>query len=217
MAARSRRSFVALALALGAGLCHLAVQREAGTAAAFQRPPLLQSAPRALRSGVARRASDGPWLAPGTPTLTLEAADEMANAAVREARARKFNDIAVVVMDASGRTIVSKRMISCPSLPQEIAHAKASACIGLRASSRAPKEKYVPDRTAQLLAMTIIGQAAQMPLAAFPGGVLLRDGEGNVVGAVGVSGAAADEDEHCAITAGQSIGLVTEPAASTLK
>mmetsp|Transcript_36894 Transcript_36894/g.91850 ORF Transcript_36894/g.91850 Transcript_36894/m.91850 type:complete len:278 (+) Transcript_36894:1786-2619(+) len=51
---------------------------------------------------------------------------------------------------------------------------------------------------------------------AVPGGVLCRDAASNVVGAVGVSGASADEDEHCAILAAQAVGLTTEPAASAL-
>jgi uncharacterized protein GlcG (DUF336 family) len=55
-----------------------------------------------------------------------------------------------------------------------------------------------------------------MPLAPFPGGVLCRDAQQNVVCAIGVSGARSDEDEHCAIIAAQSVGLVTEPAASQL-
>lgn len=33
-----------------------------------------------------------------------------------------------------------------------------------------------------------------------PGGVLLKNQDGLVLGAVGVSGAAADEDEYCAMT-----------------
>lgn len=214
MITHSRRGLAVLALTFGASF---RLVERAGPTVAFQLPRLPQSAMEAPQSKVALQASGSSWLAPGKPMLTLEAADEMASVAVREAKERSFNDITVVVMDASGRVLVSKRMLGCPSLPQEIAHAKASACIGLQTSSRAPKEKYVPERTAQLLAMTIIGQAAQMPLAAFPGGVLLRDGEGNVVGAVGVSGASADEDEHCAIVAGQALGLGTEPAKSTLQ
>ena len=61
-----------------------------------------------------------------------------------------------------------------------------------------------------------IGAMVNQPLAAFPGGVLCRDASKNVVGSIGVSGAAADEDEHCAITAAQSIGLSTEPSTSAL-
>ena len=52
---------------------------------------------------------------------------------------------------------------------------------------------------------------------AVPGGVICRDGEGDVVAAIGISGATADEDEHCAITAAAAIGLKTEPAKSALK
>ena len=75
----------------------------------------------------------------------------------------------------------------------------------------------MPERTPQLLAMGAIGAAAQQPLAPFPGGVLCRDAVSHaVVGAIGVSGAAADEDEHCAIAAAHALGLLTEPATSAL-
>lgn len=157
------------------------------------------------------------WLAPGRPVLTLAAADAMASRAIEEAEARGFKDVSVFVLDGGGRTLVSKTMIGCPPLPPKLAHAKASACVGMHApSSRALRDKYVPDRTPQLLAMSLVGAGAQMPLAAFPGGVLCRDAAGNVLGAIGVSGAAADEDEHCAIVGARAVGLLTEPAESAL-
>jgi len=141
----------------------------------------------------------------------------MANSALREAKLRAFKDISVFVLDTSGRVIVSKTMLGCPNLPPQLAHAKAMASVSTHSNSRALKDKYVPDRTPQLMAMTTIGTAVQQPLAAVPGGVLLRDpAQRHVVGAIGVSGASADEDEHCAITAAQSIGLLTEPSASAL-
>ena len=64
--------------------------------------------------------------------------------------------------------------------------------------------------------MVTIGAAAGQAVASFPGGVLCRDGDMNVVGAIGVSGARSDEDEHCAILGAQAVGLVTEPAQSSL-
>ena len=36
-------------------------------------------------------------------------------------------------------------------------------------------------------------------MAPFPGGVLIKTSEGQVIGAVGVSGASGDEDEYCAL------------------
>ena len=46
--------------------------------------------------------------------------------------------------------------------------------------------------------------------------MLLRDAEGDVVGAIGVSGASADEDEHCAIAGAAAAGLNSEPTSSLL-
>ena len=50
------------------------------------------------------------------------------------------------------------------------------------------------------------------------GGVLITHADGTVVGAVGVSGASADEDEHCGLIAAQSAGgFATIPARSPLE
>ena len=163
-----------------------------------------------------------PWFAPGNSRLTLEAADEMASVALREVRERGFKDVSVCVVDESGRTLVQKTMINCARLPPELAHAKAMLCVGMHASSRALRDKYagVDGKAAkmpQLLAMQTVGAYAGQPLAPFPGGVLCRDSTGAVVGAIGISGAAADEDEHCAIKGAHAVfGLTTEPATSQL-
>lgn len=65
-----------------------------------------------------------------------------------------------------------------------------------------------PTKLAQLTSMVAItgGQ-----FAAFPGGVLITTAQGSVVGAVGVSGARADEDELCAVLGVHrgGLGLVT--------
>lgn len=166
-------------------------------------------------------ASRNSWLVPGAPILTLEAADEMANVALREASSRSFSPVSVCVLNASGRAIVTKTMLGCGTLSPDLAVAKASVCISLLCSSRELRDKYVNSegigpKMPQLLAMGITGAAVNQPLAPFPGGVLCRDEAQNLVCAIGVSGAASDEDEHCAITAAKSIGLVTEPASSQL-
>lgn len=128
-------------------------------------------------------------LAPGRPTLTLEAADTMANAAINEARTRGFKDISVHVLDATGRTVVSKCMLGCPTLRHKLAHAKAMLCVSTHSSSRAVKDKYVPERTPQLLAMTIVGTDCATPIAAVPGGVLCRADGGGVLQTLEADGA----------------------------
>ena len=167
-----------------------------------------------MRGGAAAESSE--WLKPGKPTLTLEAADAMASAAIAEATARQFKDVSVAVVDASGRVLVCKTMLGCPPLIPDMALAKAGASIGTHTSSRGLKDKYVPDKVPQLLAMTSLSLAANKPFVAVPGGVLCRDSSNNVVGAIGVSGASADEDEHCAVIGAHAVGLASEPTQSPL-
>ena len=185
-------------------------------------PAKAPSAPPPAKAPAAATATHtATWLAFGAPILTLEAADRMANVALQEAASRRFNPVSVCVLDAAGRMIVHKTMIGCGNLSPEFAKAKATVCVGLLCSSRELRDKYqnsdgIGPKMPQLLGMGTAAAAVHMPIAAFPGGVLCRDANRNVVGAIGVSGAASDEDEHCAITAATSVGLVTEPAASRL-
>jgi uncharacterized protein GlcG (DUF336 family) len=44
-----------------------------------------------------------------------------------------------------------------------------------------------------------------------PGGVLIRDGGGAVIGAVGISGDVSDRDEECAVAGIQAAGLTPDP------
>lgn len=48
-------------------------------------------------------------------------------------------------------------------------------------------------------------------LVPVPGGVLVRDATGAVVGAVGVSGASPDDDEACAVAGIVATGLAADP------
>jgi uncharacterized protein GlcG (DUF336 family) len=46
---------------------------------------------------------------------------------------------------------------------------------------------------------------------AVPGGVLIRDRAGAVIGAIGISGDASDKDEYCAIAGVRAAGLAPDP------
>jgi uncharacterized protein GlcG (DUF336 family) len=43
-----------------------------------------------------------------------------------------------------------------------------------------------------------------------PGGVLIRDGAGRLLSAVGISGDTSDKDEECAVAAIRAAGLVAD-------
>ena len=134
-------------------------------------------------------------------SLSLEVADIIATATVQTCLSKKFQPITVVVLDAAGHVVVSKRMDGCSPLGYpEFAAAKAKTAIITKHSSRTFRDKYTKDKKdsskfCQMLAMCTITQGNMAP---FPGGVVLKSG-GEVVGAVGVSGSTADEDELCAL------------------
>ena len=44
-----------------------------------------------------------------------------------------------------------------------------------------------------------------------PGGVLIRDAAGDIIGAVGISGDTSDKDEACAIAGIEAAGLKSDP------
>jgi uncharacterized protein GlcG (DUF336 family) len=46
-----------------------------------------------------------------------------------------------------------------------------------------------------------------------PGGVLIRSGEGRLLGAVGISGDTSDNDEICAVAGIEAAGLMPETGA----
>lgn len=141
--------------------------------------------------------------------LTLEIACKIADAAIAAAKAKDMN-ITVAVIDRSGNMITMQRMDRClPMGFPKFAIAKANTCVTLGSSSRDFRDKYAmdasqPAKYCQLLSMSAI---AGNNLAPFPGGVLISDASGNVLGAVGVSGGASDDDEFCALFGIQESGM----------
>ena len=133
--------------------------------------------------------------------ITLSIADSIADGAIEACRLNGFNDFAVTVVDATGKQIVHKVMDgqNSPAIPL-YAIAKAYTCIATMMSSREFRDKYTKDdnvgRYCQMLSMVSITGGK---LAPFPGGVLIKNTEGKIIGAVGCSGASADEDEYCAL------------------
>lgn len=157
------------------------------------------------------------------PILCLDQADAIADKAIACCIRNGFNPVAVYVLDAGGSPLVSKRMDGCsPVGIPEFAKAKAYSCIVNKYPSRTFRDRYTSEEAAakfcQMTAMVAVSGNAMAP---FPGGILLKVSD-TIVGAVGVSGAAGDEDEYCAIRgvveANLGISTVPEnPSCNTVK
>lgn len=149
------------------------------------------------------------------PILRLDQANLLADKVIECCQRNAFNPITVYVLDNAGHTLVSKRMDGCSpvGLP-DFAKAKAFSCIVNKYPSRNFRDRYTVNgkddslsKFGQMLGMIAISQGE---MASFPGGILIKLGN-DIVGAIGVSGAAGDEDEYCAIRAVMESGLGISP------
>jgi uncharacterized protein GlcG (DUF336 family) len=134
--------------------------------------------------------------------LTLDKASVIADKTLAKARDAKYRPMCVAVLDEGGHLKVLKREDSASVLRPQIAIGKAWGAIGMGESSRSLSER-LKDRPAFLGALSTMSDGKVVPV---PGGVLIMDGN-EIIGAVGVSGGTADEDEICAIEGIKSAGL----------
>jgi uncharacterized protein GlcG (DUF336 family) len=86
---------------------------------------------------------------------------------------------------------------------QQIATAKAWGAVNMGVSSRSLAGVAV-QRPDFMNALINIADGKIMPA---PGGVLIRDTENNLIGAVGISGDSSDQDERCAIAGIEGVGF----------
>lgn len=141
--------------------------------------------------------------------LTLEQAAAIVDAALAEGRARGLQPLCVVVLDAGGHPVALKREDGASIGRPRIATAKASGCLGMGFGGRelARRAQAMP---AFIAALNGIFEDGLLPVA---GGVLIRDGGGQLLGAVGVSGDTSDNDELCALAGIAAAGLVADSGA----
>ena len=141
--------------------------------------------------------------------LSLETAQTIVAAALASAREKKMKPLAVVVYDSRG----ALKALACEdgtSLKRaEIAMGKAYGALALGVGSRA-LHKMANDRPYFVAAAT---HAVGGMLVPVPGGILIKDGQGAVLGAVGISGDTSDNDEIAGAAGIEAVGLVFDAGA----
>ena len=143
------------------------------------------------------------------PDLKLKATQKIVAAALKEARERGFKPLAVAVYDARG-ALKAFGAEDLTSLKRgEIAMGKAYGALALGVPSRSIG-KMAAERPHFVASATHAVGGLLVPV---PGGVLIRDGKGALVGAVGVSGDTSDNDEIAAVAGIEAAGLAAETGA----
>ncbi len=124
-------------------------------------------------------------------------AEQLAKAALAQARDRAMNPMAVAVIDASGHPKYAAREDKAGLAGVEIALAKARAALTFGCTSR-----QIADALAgNPLAGPSVISALDGKVILLPGGVLIQDVEGVTIGAIGAAGDAPDNDEAIVLAA----------------
>jgi uncharacterized protein GlcG (DUF336 family) len=135
--------------------------------------------------------------------ITLTQANRIIEAALSTARARKYNPMAVVVLDESGNVRALQREDGASMFRVDIATGKAWASVAMGAPSRALGEraKNNPNFYGALAASS---HGKFLPQA---GALLIKNADGQVLGAAGASGGSSDEDEMICAAGIEAAGL----------
>lgn len=141
--------------------------------------------------------------------LSLAKARLIADTALEHAHKNKFKPLGIVVLDARAQRKVVLTEDNTSLKRAEVAYSKAHGALAMGTGSRA-LAKMAAERPAFIQAAMHLADGALVPV---PGGVLIRDGEGHVIGAVGISGDTSDNDEIAAIAGIEAAGFKADPGA----
>ena len=135
--------------------------------------------------------------------LTLAVARKICDAALAKCREMKLKPMAITVLDARGCVKTSVAEDGTSLMRGEIAYGKAYGALALGMGSRAifkraNEQPYFVD------AISTMTKGAMIPV---PGGVLIQDKSGALLGAIGISGDTSDNDETAAVAGIEAAGL----------
>jgi uncharacterized protein GlcG (DUF336 family) len=135
--------------------------------------------------------------------LTLEIARKILDVALAKGIEKKLKPLVVAVLDARGCIKALAAQDGTSLLRGEIAHGKAYGALAMGMGSRALFQR-AQEQAYFVSAVNTLARGALVPV---PGGVLIQDGSGALLGAVGVSGDTSDNDEICAVAGIEAAGL----------
>lgn len=140
--------------------------------------------------------------------LTLTAAQAIVSAVLSYAEAHSLKPLAVVVLDARGADKALAAQDGASLKRAEVARGKASGALALGMGSRSIFKRAKEQPFYVTGVCHSIGSIGLIPL---PGGVLIEEEAGQIIGAVGVSGDTSDNDEAAALAAIAAAGLKANP------
>jgi uncharacterized protein GlcG (DUF336 family) len=139
--------------------------------------------------------------------LTLSDAQKILEGAIAKAGKLGLMPLTIAVLDDGGHLKAFARQDGPgAALRPRIAIGKAWGSVGMGISSRTLEERAI-DRPHFIVGAIAASEGRMVPVA---GGVLIRDGSGEIIGAVGISGDSSDNDEASAIAGIEAAGFRTD-------
>jgi uncharacterized protein GlcG (DUF336 family) len=136
-------------------------------------------------------------------SLTLAQASTIVDVALKKGRDTNCAPLTVAVLDAGGHLVALKREDRSGILRFDIAYGKAWGALGMGFGTR-----ELAERAAKVpIFFTALAAVSQGRMIPVPGGVLIKNAAGDVLGAVGISGDTSDRDEACAVAGIEAAGL----------
>lgn len=145
-------------------------------------------------------------------TIPLAKAEQMIDAVFAKAEADGNKPMSAAVTDIGGSVIAFKKQDDSSMLRFEMAHGKCYASLALGRSSSLVRYR-AEERP---LFMDYLFRASDNKIFAEDGGMLVRDTNGDLLGAIGVTGERPERDEELAVHGIHAAGYLTdEDAAGT--
>lgn len=139
--------------------------------------------------------------------LNLQTANALCNHIIETANSRDdLKPMTAVVVDAGGAVVAAQRQDGASPIRVDLAKGKAHGAVMMGLSSRKLGER-AESQAYFIQSMNALCHGSLVPV---PGGVLLKDSSGQVIGAVGVTGDTSDKDEALALEAIEAVGLIAE-------
>ncbi|GAA2846781.1 uncharacterized protein GlcG (DUF336 family) [Aminobacter aminovorans] len=140
--------------------------------------------------------------------LTLAKANAIIEAAFAKGSDVKMKPLTVAVLDAGGHLKAFQKQDGASMLRYEIASGKAYGALAVGMGSRW-LDQTAKERPHFMEGLNAVSGGKIVPV---PGGVLIRDASGKLLGAVGITGDTSDNDELAAISGIEAAGLKHQAA-----
>ena len=136
--------------------------------------------------------------------LTLSIANQIIEAAFAEGATRRLKPLTAVILDVGGNLKSLQKQDGASLLRTEIALGKAWGALGIGDHSRS-LQKMAEERP---LFVTSLMNASNGRLIPVAGGVLIGNTNGELLGAIGITGDTSDNYELCAMAGIAAVHLI---------